>query len=74
MQGEEVADRDVASRPAGEDAPHNSAAGPENHDVVADLVSRIRAAAAAGAPLAAGAKVTVRRVGGDLFRVERGRP
>lgn len=43
----------------------------ENHDPIATLIARIREAAERGEPLAAGARVRVRKVAGGAYRVER---
>ena len=74
MKGEVVADRDVASRPAGEDAQIDSAAGPELHDPVASLIRRLRSAAETGEGMALGQRATVQiKKAHRAFRVERGR-
>jgi hypothetical protein len=78
MQGEVVADRAATARPAGEDGADdstNAIARHEQLDPVADMVAQIRAAAARGEPLAAGARVRVRKLAAGACGIEReGRP
>ncbi len=71
MKGED-ADRGATPRPAGEDGDAHSAAGPERHDPIRDLIAKLASASDSGTALSLGSRatVTVRKVAADAYRVD----
>jgi hypothetical protein len=76
MTREDFGGRAATAQPPGEDGANNSGEAVDSHeqpDPITDLIARLRRAAETGEALSLGqrAKVTVRGLGSNVWRVER---